>query len=318
MFENSLTSSFLYVMIPLCEFFIVLFAILYANQKHSFLQDVSFAAGRRPRILLYYREKESQLICHRKAGVQIMRIYLVRHGQTRLNRRGCYYGLKDVPLSDHGVAQACLVGNMIGHLHFDRVISSPLNRAISTASLILSPSPTLTNTVEIGPDAGIGRDDMAGTDSRIETDAGIGRDGMTGTDSRIEIDGRIEEQHFGIFEGMTYSEISSSYPEELEAWNSDFDHYRIPQGESFRDVRLRIDSFTKDLLHMNEQNKDQTILITAHKGTFGHLLAALLGLPLGGFWNFAIEQGCYTCIDLEDGYAILRRLNSTQVEGDGR
>ncbi|MFR3345810.1 MAG: histidine phosphatase family protein [Anaerobutyricum sp.] len=44
------------------------------------------------------------------------------------------------------------------------------------------------------------------------------------------------------------------------------------------------------------------MLIVAHKGTLGHLLAAMLKLPLDGYWNFVFEQGCYSVVDLEDGY----------------
>ena len=190
--------------------------------------------------------------------------------------------MKDVPLSDHGIDQARQVGAMIGHLHFDRVISSPLIRARSTAKYVLDGS------------------DYISLNSRMETDQ------------------RLEEQHFGIFEGLTYKEIEKEYPEDLRAWNADFENYRIPQGESFLDVRKRIDSFAEDLLQGKYGKGDGRILITAHKGTFGHLLASLLGLPASGFWNFVIDQGAYSRIDLEDGYAILRKLNSTEKEYDGR
>ena len=58
------------------------------------------------------------------------------------------------------------------------------------------------------------------------------------------------------------------------------------------------------------------MLITAHKGTLGHLLAAMLKLPPEGYWNFEFDQGCYSEVDLEDGYAIIRKLNVRDIPRD--
>ena len=235
--------------------------------------------------------------------------------------------MKDVHLSDHGIDQARHVGDMIGHLHFDRVISSPLVRAWSTAEYVLCSSDFSSEACgelkmdrEVKPECAGREDHQSQSDHRSKPDHQSQSDHQMGMGlrGRIETDRRLEEQHFGIFEGLTYDEIGKKYPEDLKAWNSDYENYRIRQGESFLDVRRRIDSFAEDLLQGEDFQGDGKILITAHKGTFGHLLASLLGLAADGFWNFAIDQGCYSRIDLEDGYAILRKLNSIERESDDR
>ena len=186
--------------------------------------------------------------------------------------------MKDVPLSDHGIDQARHVGDMIGHLHFDRVISSPLVRARSTAEYVLCSSDFSSEACgELKMDREVKPECAGREDHQSQSDHQMGM-GLRG---RIETDRRLEEQHFGIFEGLTYDEIGKKYPEDLKAWNSDYENYRIRQGESFLDVRRRIDSFAEDLLHGEDFQGDGKILITAHKGTFGHLLASLLGLPPG-------------------------------------
>ena len=123
-------------------------------------------------------------------------------------------------------------------------------------------------------------------------------------------DRRLMEQDFGIFEGMTYKEIQNTYPKELDAWNEEFSTYRIPKGESFADVRSRAEDFLRDI-PSGRESKGEKMLIVTHKGTLGHLLAAMLKLPLDGYWNFVFEQGCYSVVDLEDGYAIIRKLNAS-------
>ena len=66
-----------------------------------------------------------------------MRIYLVRHGETELNRKKCYYGHMDTVLTEHGIEQARLLGDCFRDFSFDMVISSPLKRAVHTAEYIL-------------------------------------------------------------------------------------------------------------------------------------------------------------------------------------
>ncbi|MEN3003617.1 alpha-ribazole phosphatase [Dehalobacterium formicoaceticum] len=63
-------------------------------------------------------------------------LYLVRHGETELNTKGVYYGWTDCALSDHGVEQGTKVAAMLKDVNFDKVISSPLQRARKTAELV--------------------------------------------------------------------------------------------------------------------------------------------------------------------------------------
>lgn len=128
----------------------------------------------------------------------------------------------------------------------------------------------------------------------------------------IHTDERLMEQNFGIFEGKTMEEILLEYPEEWKAWNHNFSHHHIAEGESFFDVRERIDNFLGECC----KKYDGNVLITAHKGTLGHILASLLSMPLNGYWNFVFDQGCYNIVDIQDGYAIIRCLNVPVEKAD--
>lgn len=217
-----------------------------------------------------------------------MKIYLVRHGETTLNARGCYYGRTDVCLSGRGRRQAEELRNFFGQVPLDAVVTSPLKRAAETAEIILS-----------------GRGTMAEGAERESTTEAI----------KIYRDERLCEQDFGIFEGLTYRELTKRYPEQLDAWNRDYFGYRIPEGESFLDVRRRVELFFGDLKERAATaGRESALLLVAHKGTLGHFLAVSLGLPPEGYWNFVFEQGCYSRIDLEDGYAIIRKLNQSARE----
>lgn len=67
-----------------------------------------------------------------------MKIYFVRHGQTNINSQRLIQGRIDEPLNQVGVKQAKETGQLIKSLNikFEKIISSPLSRALETAYLI--------------------------------------------------------------------------------------------------------------------------------------------------------------------------------------
>ena len=69
-----------------------------------------------------------------------MIIWLTRHGQTNLNHSRLMQGRLDEPLNETGIRQAEQMRKQIlekyPDIRFDAVYSSPLNRAVTTASII--------------------------------------------------------------------------------------------------------------------------------------------------------------------------------------
>ena len=61
-----------------------------------------------------------------------MKLYLVRHGETALNEKGCYYGKTDAVLSVRGIEQAKYLQHIFKEVSFDYVVASPLVRAYNT------------------------------------------------------------------------------------------------------------------------------------------------------------------------------------------
>lgn len=65
-----------------------------------------------------------------------MKIWLVRHGQTRLNKYKIMQGRVNEPLNERGIEQAKEARERIGDIRFDAVYASPLDRAIVTGSIV--------------------------------------------------------------------------------------------------------------------------------------------------------------------------------------
>jgi len=64
-----------------------------------------------------------------------VRLYLIRHGESENNVKGCWTGWQDVNLTDKGIDDAKSVKKHFEDVQFDRIYSSDLNRAIKTAEM---------------------------------------------------------------------------------------------------------------------------------------------------------------------------------------
>lgn len=86
----------------------------------------------------------------------------------------------------------------------------------------------------------------------------------------------IHENLMGKLEGMTHERVEEVYPHLFDKF---FDNpsYRMPGGESLRDVQARIAPFLKMLYR---KHADDVVLVVAHNTLNRVLLATLAGIPL--------------------------------------
>jgi broad specificity phosphatase PhoE len=71
-----------------------------------------------------------------KTSTRMVRLFLIRHGETEDNIHMRYLGIRDIPLTDNGRRQASCVADALSMLPIVSVISSPLRRAADTAAFI--------------------------------------------------------------------------------------------------------------------------------------------------------------------------------------
>jgi len=64
-----------------------------------------------------------------------MTIWLVRHGETEWSLSGRHTGSTDIPLTRQGRLQAVAIGKLLAGRRFEHVFSSPMGRAVETATL---------------------------------------------------------------------------------------------------------------------------------------------------------------------------------------
>ncbi|KAF9027055.1 phosphoglycerate mutase-like protein [Hymenopellis radicata] len=71
----------------------------------------------------------------------MVRIYVVRHGETEANRQEIVQGQLDTELNDAGIGQAEMVAAALKEIPFDLAYSSDLSRAAKTAAIIMAHHP---------------------------------------------------------------------------------------------------------------------------------------------------------------------------------
>lgn len=214
-----------------------------------------------------------------------MELYFVRHGETNWNLEHRYYGITDIELNNAGICQAKEVGILLKDIQFDKVYTSPLIRTIETCNYILEVNKATPQNIE------------------------------------KNIDIKLMEQNLGLFEGYTYQELQLKFPQELKQWNHDY--RSAPHGgENFEELYSRVIQFCKNELKLNNieftENKTITcskelekkrILVVSHMSVLRCIMMILLKMGFSSIWNFTFEQGAYSRIDVEDGYAIVKKIN---------
>lgn len=74
----------------------------------------------------------------------LLRLYLIRHGETEWSLSGKYTGRADIPLTPNGEQAARRVGQRLREVPFVSVLTSPLQRAQQTCVLAgLAPTPEI-------------------------------------------------------------------------------------------------------------------------------------------------------------------------------
>jgi alpha-ribazole phosphatase len=116
----------------------------------------------------------------------------------------------------------------------------------------------------------------------------------------------FREINFGVWEGLSFTEIAERYPEELEARFKDLTSFRIPGGESLTDVRTRALPRLTSLL---TQHRQEALLIVAHAGINRVILSDALGLSLEFLFRLDQNYGCLNIIDYFPDLAVVRLIN---------
>ncbi|RWZ54583.1 histidine phosphatase family protein [Halobacillus fulvus] len=76
-------------------------------------------------------------------------IYVIRHGQTDLNKERRMQGRKGLPLNEYGLGQAKALRDKLEDIPFDFIFSSPQKRAVQTAEIVTGKRATVDDRLDV-------------------------------------------------------------------------------------------------------------------------------------------------------------------------
>lgn len=169
----------------------------------------------------------------------ITRILAIRHGQTAWNVDTRIQGHTDIALNDQGQWQAQQAALALEGETLDAIYSSDLQRAQHTAQAIARTT--------------------LPAHEQVRTHTGL------------------RERGFGIFEGKTWAEIETNWPDESRRWRQRDPEFAPEGGETLLQLRERVLSTLTDIAI---QHKGQHIAIVTHGGVLDMLYRLATGQEL--------------------------------------
>lgn len=193
-----------------------------------------------------------------------MTIYMIRHGETDLNKVHRLQGHSDIELNDYGRELAKITGQALKDVGFDYAFTSPLSRAKETAKILLESNSA-----------------KSIKDNKLD----------------LIIDERIKEISFGEFEGLSYNDKNFTIPD--KTFLNFFlkpEEYNVPKyGETFEEVMKRTGDFLKELIN-NEKYANKTILVSTHGCALKAILANIRNTEIKDFWGKGVHKNCAVTI----------------------
>lgn len=241
-------------------------------------------------------------------------LFLVRHGETEGSETKRYKGSIDVPLSENGIEQikrtSAFIDSAVRKLGErdspDSTTSVRKSGTVPLSAVYCSPLGRAFKSAEI----------IAAPHQLVPVPISD-----------------LRERSFGIWEGMTFTEIRDKYPVEFEAWAGNPLVYSPMAGESTIDVRNRVIPVIEKILSEARKNGSAeerkagkenikgnsraselpglrtNIAIVAHGGVNRVLLCHVLGIPLENIFRIEQDNAAVNIIEFWDNYPVVKLLN---------
>ncbi len=107
----------------------------------------------------------------------------------------------------------------------------------------------------------------------------------------------LREIHFGLWEGLSWSEIELRDPVSAKNWTQGYPNSTAPGGESFQQFESRVRGEIAFLL--GEATK-ATIAVLTHAGVIRVVLTKGCGVPEQEAWNRTKDHGSVVALDTND------------------
>lgn len=227
-------------------------------------------------------------------------LYLIRHGATEGSGVKRYHGSIDIPLSERGAVQMREAsGFLVKHLGNStalKCLSYLRDIHYSNGSGAAMKNEKVEEKQKL---SAIYSSDLQRAVRSAEIIAGP--HGLTPTQLPA-----LRERNFGIWEGMTFSEIREKYPAEFEAWAGNPLKYSPPGGENTIEVNERV---VQSIVEIVERHRSENVSIVAHGGVNRIILCHIMGIPLENIFRIEQDYAAVNIVEFWEKYPVVKLLN---------
>lgn len=124
----------------------------------------------------------------------------------------------------------------------------------------------------------------------------------------IHPESSLRELNFGAWEGLSYEEIVSRWPDAMKNFLRHPDVLSIPEGETFGDLQKR---GAKRIREIVAENDGKTVAVVAHGAILRTILCDALQIPLADLWRIRQYNTAVSILCYEEDWCTVELMNST-------
>ncbi len=221
-------------------------------------------------------------------------LYLIRHGETAGGDAKRYHGSIDIPLSEKGKEQAAEKAAVLRHYIEKASTSKHLSYLRDIRDNADDQNASNTSGLRAIYCSGL---------SRAVQSAGVIAEQFGLVPIQVA---ELRERSFGIWEGMTFSEIREQYPGEFSSWANNPLAYSPIGGETTLEVKDRVIKVISEIV---ENHAGEEVAVVAHGGVNRIVLCDILGMPLENIFRIEQDYTALNIIEFWEKYPVLKLLN---------
>ena len=159
---------------------------------------------------------------------KVLKLYIVRHGETEWNVIKRFQGQLNTPLTEKGMEKLRETGKKLENVLFDEVYTSELGRTVASAEIILNENRGYRN-------------------------------------KKLELKklAELNEVYFGVWQGLTYEEVFLKYPEEANNYFYNVKNYKAENVEA-ENLKDALERFLKGINKILDSHESGNILVVTH------------------------------------------------------
>lgn len=163
---------------------------------------------------------------------KVLKLYIVRHGETEWNVIKRFQGQLNTPLTEKGMEKLRETAKKLENILFDEVYTSELGRTVASAEIILNENRGYRN-------------------------------------KKLELKklAELNEVYFGVWQGLTYEEVFLKYPEEANNYFYNVKNYKAENVEA-ENLKDALERFLKGINKILNRHKSGNILVVTHGTVF--------------------------------------------------